>query len=211
MSREVYEASVNKVGEVLSDKKYGEVLEFVKKYFEETHISITEIDKDKMLLYGYYFEKLLVTPITFESKDNETILDLIYSYDEIDKETYDFLKNKKLSIFKVKKIKKENFFVIDVFEKKKVYTLKLSDEWPLINKGDLIQGYMYFAYEPYLSPQSLIHPFEVNKYILKNVKLILKGKSNINKDNFLAKLFRKFVNSKRYFKKNALDVYKMDI
>ncbi len=209
MSREIYESSMEIIENLLKDSKYQGILLNLEKLFIKTHISITNIDKEREILWGYYFEKTLITPI--EDYENRTLLDLLYDENKLDMNTYSFLKNKTLSVFKVKKVKKEFFTVIDIFNNKEKIDLKFTEEWFGINKGDLIQSYLYYSTEPYLSIYGFIHPKGVDKFILKETKNIIKNKNYDYIDEFLAKLFRKFVNSKRYSRKDSLEIYSIDL
>lgn len=209
MSKKLYDSSIELVEKLLSNSKYETILLNLEKLFIKTHISITEIDKDKEILWGYYFEKTLITPI--ENYNNKTLLDLLYDEDKLNLKTYNFLKNKTLSIFQVKKVKKDHFTIIDIFNKKEAINLALTEEWFGINKGDLIQSYLYNSEETYLSIYGFIHPKGVDKFIFKEAKEIIKNKNYSYINDFLAKLFRKFVNSKRYSKKDSLEMYTIEL
>jgi len=209
MSKELYDTSMEIIEKILNQPKYEKLVLMLEELFVKTHISITEIDKERRVLWGYYYEKTIVTPIA--EKGNKDLLDLIYQENEIDLYHYKFLKNKTLSVYMVKKVKKDNFMVYDIFNKKKVITLPLTDDWFGINKGDLIQSCLYNSEEPYLSSYGFIHPKGVDKFILKKAKEIIKSKNFYYNDEFLAKLFRKFVNSMRYSRKDALELYNIDL
>jgi len=209
MSKEIYESSMEYIERLLKNPKYEEILLDLEQLFIKTHISITGIDKEREVLWGYYFEKTLITPI--EKYNNKNLLDLLHENRELDLDTYNYLKNKRLSVFKVKKIKKDMFTIIDIFNKKEKINLNFTKEWLGINKGDLIQSSLYYSGIPYLSVYGFIHPKGVDKFILKEAKNIINGKNYSYIDDFLAKLFRKFVNSKRYSKKDALEIYSIDL
>jgi len=209
MSKSIYETSMELLETSLGLTKYKNIILDLEKKFLETHITISDIDSTRDNLYNYYYEKTLSTDI---DDKNKNILDLIFQDGNINEYSYNFLSNKVLSIYQVKKIKKSEFLVYDIFTKNKKIILPLTDEWIAIEKGDLIQTFLYNGTTPYFSTSGFIHPKEVQKFILKEVKDIKKNNLDENHiDIFLAKLFRKFVNSMRYFKKNPLEIYKIDL
>ena len=210
MSKDIYEASMELLEDSLGLPEYKDIILDLEKKFLETHITISDIDSTRDNLYNYYYEKTLSTNI---ENGSQNILDLIFQNGNLDKDSYNFLSNSSLSIYMVKKIKRKEFIVYDIFSKNIKIALPLTDEWIAIEKGDLIQTFLYYGdIVPYFSTSGFIHPKEVQKFILKEVKEIKKNKLDYSYiDIFLAKLFRKFVYSMRYFKKNPLEIYKIDL
>jgi len=210
MSRTLYKTSMEILEKSLGLPEYKGILLELEKIFFDTHITISDIDSYRDNLYKYYYEKTLITKI--ESHNNKNILDLIYEDGNIDKLSYDFLSNKKLSIFQVKKVKKDSLVISDIFTKSPDITIFLNDDWIAIEKGELIQSFLYESNEPYLSTNGFIHPKEVKKLILKEAKSIIKNNNDdIYIGDLLSKLFRRFVNSMRYSKKNPLEIYTIDL
>jgi hypothetical protein len=206
MSKELYNDSMDLVEKILNHEQYKDLIALLEKEFIKNHITISEIDVEKETLLGYQYEKILITPI----KNNQNILEVIYKENKIDSNVYNFLINKTLSIYMVKKVKKDEFIIVDLFNRKKII-LQLTDVWKGISKGELIQGFLYNSINPYLSRYSIIHPKETENFIQKEVKFILKNKKHDYINSFISKLFRKFVNSMRYSKKNPLEIYSLDL
>ena len=212
MSKALYDEAMGLLEKSLTLPQYKEIILNLEKKFFDTHISISDIDPERDNLYSYYYEKTLITIIDKNSGDNKNILNLIYEDGNIDEKSYRFLLNKTLSIFEVKKVKKDKFIISDIFNKEKSITIPLSNDWIAIEKGELIQGFLYNSEEIFLSTFGFIHPKEVRKFILKEAKNIIKNDYDDEYINiFLAKLFRKFVNSMRYSRKNPLEIYSIEL
>lgn len=210
MSRSLYDASMEILEKSLGLQQYKEIILELEKVFFDTHITISDIDSYRDNLYKYYYEKTLMTKIN--THNNKNILDLIYEDGNIDEISYKFLSNKELSIYQVKKVKKDSFVISNIFNKNSETTILLNDDWIAIEKGELIQSFLYNSPKPYLSTYGFIHPNEVRKLILKEAKNIIKNNyDDMYIDSFLSKLFRKFVNSMRYSKKNPLEIYTIEL
>jgi len=192
--------------ETALDAQYMPLLSDLEKIFYKTHITISEIDSKE--LYKYYFERVL----TIKSENNETILEILYRDKKISEETFFILSNVRLSLFKVKKVRKETFIVIDLFEPKIKIELPLTYYWKAISKNDIIQSFFYKTTPPQLSIDGITHSKSVKKFIQNKVSEILESENvESEKELFIRRLFRNFVIFQRYSHKTALEIYELEL
>ncbi len=200
-----YETSIEIVQNIISDEKYNDLILKLQNYFYKTHIDITEIDSNRDEYFGYYFEYVLTAQV-FES--GESLLYKLYKHKVIDEKIFNFFNSKINSLFKIKKIEETLLILIDLFDSEKIYNINMEYEDLLaLKKGDIIQGFIYFDTNFYLSKTSIIHYREVSKFIEKTIK----PTTIPYKNKVLEQMFRNYVNSHRYSNISPEKMYKMNI
>jgi hypothetical protein len=76
------------------------------------------------------------------------------------------------SIFEIKKIKNNEMVLLDLFPKKK-YTVMITKLTPALTKGEIFEGRVIpFEDKHILSSGICLHPVEMKKYIIKEIKKI---------------------------------------
>jgi len=210
-----YHSVLENIELALEDPKYSPILLKLEKNFQDTHITISSIDT-KEPLNRYYFERVLNLHI---DETGKTLLTLLLEDNKITKSTYTFLKSVNLSIFKVVKVKKESFIIVDLLEPKtgKKYKpikreIPLSYYWKVIEKNDLIQTFLYLT-PIQISTSAIIHDKSVRKFIQKKVDIILDSTNYFEnrKELLLRRLFRDYIMFHRYKNKTALEIYELEL